>query len=335
MQSSRNFDTFFEDFFFIRKNAKYCLMTTINISKYIQDDQIIADLKAGTKEEAIAELIDTIYGREDMSSHPVPQDKAYRELINRENTQTTAIGNNLAFPHARIDGWGEFRIAIGISRKGIQFDSVDGKPVKIIFMLISDAEEPYLVLQAMSAIIRFLNETGNIESMLKERLSARDLANKFRKSYINTPNQILAMDLTRPVEHIVTLDTLVEKATRIMHLNHIDILPVVNGGKKFCGEISCLDVFQYGMPDFFKQLNTISFVRHIDPFEKYFHLRKNLKVKDLYNGDVRALPKDETLVEIIFEMTVKNRSHLFVVEEDGTLMGVVDRFTIIDKILFF
>ena len=62
---------------------------------------------------------------------------------------------------------------------------------------------------------------------------------------------------------------------------------------------------------------------------------KNLKVKDLYVKDVDALVEDKTLVEIIFEMTVKKRSHLFVVKDDRTLIGVVDRFTIIDKILFF
>ncbi|MDP8266367.1 MAG: PTS sugar transporter subunit IIA [Candidatus Aceula meridiana] len=310
-------------------------MTIVDISQYIEHSHIVLDVKARTKEGVIAELVEKIYQKEGMATHPVSKEKACAEVVSREKTQTTAIGSGLAFPHARIDGWGQFKIAMGISRQGIDFDSVDKKPVKIIFLFISDSAEPYLVLQAMSAIIRFLNDQNNIEKLLKEDLSAQALADKFKKFYVSTPNQILARDLARPVKDITTLETPIDEATRIMHMKHIDILPVVDDCRRFCGELSCLEVFQYGMPDFFKQLNTISFVRHIDPFEKYFHIRKNLKVKDLYIKNVDVLFEDKTLVEIIFEMTVKKRSHLFVVREDKTLIGVIDRFTIIDKILFF
>jgi len=310
-------------------------MTLIDISQYIKHDHIVLDLKAKTNDEAIKELVDKIYEQAEMGSHPVDRDMVYAEVIDREKTQTTGIGNGLAFPHSRIAGWGQLKVAMGISREGIDFKSVDEKPVKIIFLLISDSQEPYLVLQAMSAIIRFLDGQNNIQAFLSQGFSAQAVVDKFKKSSVNTSTQILARDLARPVKNIVTLETSAEEATRMMHLNHIDILPVVDDHKRFCGELSCLEVFQYGMPDFFKQLNTVSFVRHIDPFEKYFHIGKNLKVKDLYVKDVEALVEDKTLVEIIFEMTVKKRSHLFVVKDDKTLIGVVDRFTIIDKILFF
>jgi predicted transcriptional regulator len=58
-------------------------------------------------------------------------------------------------------------------------------------------------------------------------------------------------------------------------------------------------------------------------------------VKDVFVEDSKPIHKDSTLLEVIFEMTVKNKSKLFMVEEDGTLAGVIDRFCIIDKILFF
>ncbi len=311
------------------------MMTIIDISQYVKDDHIIPDLKAGTKEEVIRQLIEKIYERPEMASHPVSPLAALSTVMDREKAQPTGIGNGLAFPHARIEGWGELRVVLGISREGVDFQSPDQSPAKIVCLLISDAQEPYLVLQAMSAIIRFLNSKGIVDNLLCEGCSAQKVVDQFRKSDVNAVNQILAKDLARPVKHIVTLDTSIKDATRTMHLHHIDILPVVDEQRRFCGELSCLEVFQYGMPDFFKQLNTISFVRHIDPFEKYFHLHKNLKVRDLYMKDVDVLYEDKTLVEIIFEMTVKKRSRLFVVEDDRTLIGAIDRFTIIDKILFF
>ena len=309
-------------------------MTIIDISQYIKEPYIIADLNAKTQEDAIKELTAKIYEYDDMASHPVSLDMACHEVIKREKIQTTAVGNGVALPHARIEGWGPFKVVMGISREGIDFKSVDRLPVKILFLLISDSNEPYLVLQAMSAIVRFLMSHDNSQELLARRLSSRELADKFKGSSLNTPNQILARDLARPIKCRATLETSIEEATRTMHLNHVDILPVVDGRGRFCGELSCLEVFQYGMPDFFKQLNTISFIRHIDPFEKYFHFQKNLKVRDLYVKDVDVLHEDKTLVEIIFEMTVKQRSRLFVVGDDGALVGAIDRFTIIDKILF-
>jgi CBS domain-containing protein len=101
-----------------------------------------------------------------------------------------------------------------------------------------------------------------------------------------------------------------------------------------CGEISCLNIFTYSIPDFFSRLQTVSFVRHLDPFEKYFRLKKGLKVKDLYVPSTRTIAENTTLMEIIFEMTTNNKSRLYVVDESG-LVGVVDRFTVIDRILFF
>ena len=50
-----------------------------------------------------------------------------------------------------------------------------------------------------------------------------------------------------------------------MHLHRIDVLPVIDSDNNLRGEISCLKIFTYGIPDFFKQLETISFVRYLVP----------------------------------------------------------------------
>ena len=120
----------------------------------------------------------------------------------------------------------------------------------------------------------------------------------------------------------------------MMHLSQMDILPVVDEAHTLVGEVSCLDVFKYGIPDFFSQLQTISFMKNLDPFEKYFKYRKDLKVKDVYNPVASVISKDATLMEIVFEMTTKNKQKLFI-SDGGRLIGVIDRFSIIDKILFF
>jgi nitrogen PTS system EIIA component len=306
----------------------------IEISKYIHPDVIIPKLSADCKEEAIGKLIEKLFENNSSRHYKLDKESALREVLEREKLQPTGIGSGLAFPHARIEGWGKFALALGICHEGVDFNSPDKISAKIICLVISSTEEPYMILQVMSAIIRFLNNNNLMDTLCRPSLTAMDISNLFRDKPILAQDQILAGDIARPVKTIINTDMSIEEATRVMHLNHIDILPVVDNDKKFCGEISCLEVFRYGLPDFFKQLHTVSFVKHIDPFEKYFRIKRNLKVKDLYIRESKPLYRDNTLVEIIFEMTVKQKSRLFVVNDDRTLAGLIDRFTIIDKILF-
>lgn len=307
----------------------------IDITKYLNADLIIHDLGNCTREEAIEALVDKIFQGGNVSEYPLDEKNTFNAVMERENQQTTGIGNGLAFPHARIEGWNTFSIAMGISREGIEFDSLDKAPVNYVSLLISSHEEPYIILQTMSTLIRILVEDGYSKKILDEGFTSQDILNALKKVGESEEEQILASDLIRPLIDYVGLNTSVEEAARKMHLDHFDILPVIDDAGKYRGEVSCLDIFKYGMPDFFNNLNTVSFVRHIDPFEKYFRIKGDLTVKDIYKEGTSAISKDATLLEIIFEMTVKNKSKLFVVEEERTLLGVIDRFCVIDKILFF
>ncbi len=307
----------------------------IDISRYLNSDLIIPDLDVKTRGDAVKALISRVFMDKVVEKYPVSIDDAWEAVMKRESLQTTGIGNGLAFPHARIEGWGRFSMAMAVCREAIEFKSLDGKPVRFIFLMISSPDEPYIILQTMSAIIRFLNDAGDGDVLFKDPENIKDLLQSFLRKDIETTEQILARDIARPVVNYVSLDTSVEEVTRTMHLKRSDILPVVDGNNKFRGEISCCDIFEYGMPDFFKQLNTISFVRHIDPFEKYFSIKRDLKVRDIFTERGGSIRKDNTLLEVIFEMTVRKRAKLFMTDEEGELAGVIDRFCIIDKILFF
>ena len=307
----------------------------MDLSQYFYDDLIIPKLQANTKADAIKELIALVYAKGFADKALLSPQNCLEAVLEREKMQSTGIGNGLGFPHARIDRWSRFILAIGISPDGLDFNSADKQKVHFVCLMLSSTREPYIILQAMSAVIRCIQKNGNLNSMLTRDLSPADLSRIFKQSVLKTTKQILAKELARPVKIFVYADHKIEEATRLMHLNQSDVLPVVNREHKFLGEVSCLEVFKYGMPQFFQQLHTISFVRHIDPFEKYFQLKKNLKVEDLMHQRHSPIGKEATLMEIVFLLTVKNRDKLFVVEDSGKLFGVIDRFTIIDKILFF
>ena len=305
----------------------------IDVSSYIDPELIMADLKSKTKEDAIRLLVNKIFQVCPEYNQEVAKDALFKELIARERLQTTGLGQKMAFPHARIKHWPQFTMVIGISREGIDFNSLDGFPVNIVCLMVSSEDEPYIVLQAMAAFIRFAQET-KIYDKLFDGMDSTQIADEFKRYRLSTTSTIRASDIMRPVKVVVSLDTPLEKVSRLMHLHHLDVLPVLEKDDKLVGQISCFEIFSLGIPDFFKSLHTVSFVRHIDPFEKYFKIKKDMKTEDIFKGGCSVIPHDATLIEIIFQLTVKNEPKLFVVK-DEKLVGELDRFSIIDKILFF
>ncbi len=306
----------------------------MDIRRYVEESLIIGDLKAQTKEQAIAELINAVFVSRKAKPFGLSQNEVLKEVLEREKISTTGIGAGLAIPHARMEKWGGFLLAIGVCRKGLDFSSMDGKPVKLVCLMLSSAEEPYVILQMTATLISFFEKHNGVDAFIKRYNNPKYIIEQLRGFAVDKEDVILARDIIRPVQSLVELDDSIEKATRLMHLKQFEVLPVVDKQNKFCGQISCMDIFQYGLPNFFQNLNTVSFVRHIDPFEKYFMIHRSLKVRNFYKK-TESIDETKTLIEIIFELTVKRKPKLFVTNEANDLIGVIDRFTIIDKILIF
>ncbi|MBU1043092.1 MAG: PTS sugar transporter subunit IIA [Candidatus Omnitrophica bacterium] len=304
------------------------------LKEVIKGKLIIKQLPVCDKFQAIKFLIKEVFASEKAKIAGLSEKEIFDSIVSRENMSTTGIGFGLAIPHSRIEGWGRFVLAVGLSYEGIDFDSMDKTQAKIICLMISSADEPYVILQTTAAIIKFLEKQKGAEAFLKTYPVFNRAKDKLSALCLEVDEQIFAKDVIRPVQACVNLNDSIETATRLMHLKHFDVLPVVDDEYNFCGQLTCLDVFQYGMPNFFNNLKTISFVRHIDPFEKYFRIHRNLKVSNFYKH-AEPISQDKTLLEIIFELSIKQRSKLFVTNERNKLIGVIDRFTIIDKILVF
>lgn len=301
--------------------------------QYIFPNLIIKDLKASNKQEAIKTLINKIYEHHPDFAGTVTKDEAFTEAMQREELQSTGLGQGKAFPHVRVNGWKDFVIALAYCKEDLPFESLDNEPVHFICLMISSKEQPYLILKAMSNIIKFLNDIGDIRSIFENKTPLQ-IAEIFQTKQLTIKKVVEAQDIMRPLKTIANIDDSIEDVVKLMHLKKIDVLPVVDNDKQLIGQLSCFNIFDYEVPEFFKQLNTVSFVRNIDPFEKFFKLQKNLKIKDYLKEDCATVEHNATLIEIIFLLTTKGHPRLFVTKEKK-LVGVIDRFCILDRILFF
>jgi PTS system nitrogen regulatory IIA component len=95
-------------------------------------------------------------------------------LLDREKLGSTGIGQGIAIPHAKTDQAAAVVAAFGLSRRGVQFDALDGEPVNIFFLLVAPPDAAALHLKALARISRLLKDKFFRQS-LRETKSAAEI----------------------------------------------------------------------------------------------------------------------------------------------------------------
>ena len=307
----------------------------MKLSFMLNEECILTGMPGGErpKKEILSELLDALYKGTELKNEGLSQDELLEALCTREREMTTGLGDGMAFPHARIEKLSNAYALIGICPEGTDFQSLDQNPTQFFVLSIVPQDKANLLLLGRAAIVRFLAPPANRQTVLKSK-NAFEVWQLIDQSGIKIDRNLLAKDIMRPhVGHIRASASLKDSA-RALHKYHCDSLPILDEQDCFAGDISCYDLFSYGLPDFFKNLHTISFVRNMDPFEKYFQKDRDIKLSDLnITRESPTIQADATLMEIIFEIATRNKQLLYVVDENKKLLGVIDRFSIVDKIL--
>lgn len=123
------------------------------------------ELKARTKEEALKEMTDLLYQDGVLSD----KEEFLNEINKREESGSTGFGNGVAIPHAKTKVVVKPRVAVGISKKGFEFDSLDGKPVHLIFMIAAGEGDSDLHLKTLSSLAQKLMEKEYVDKILSSK----------------------------------------------------------------------------------------------------------------------------------------------------------------------
>lgn len=305
----------------------------MKLSFMLNEECLLTGLPGGDrpKKEMISALLDALYNQTELKNEGLSKEQLLDALLTREKEMTTGLGDGIAFPHARLEKLTNAYTLLGICPEGAEFQSLDQKPVQFFILSIVPQDKANLLLLNRAAIVRFL--TTNRTAVLAAT-DAFALWQIIDKSGIQIDQNILAKDIMRPQVGHIAVEASLKDAARALHKYHSDSLPILDEQGSFTGDISCYDLFSYGLPDFFANLHTISFVRNMDPFEKYFQKDREIKLSDLnINRESPTIASDATLMEIVFEIATRNKHILYVLDENKKLIGVIDRFSIVDKIL--
>jgi mannitol/fructose-specific phosphotransferase system IIA component (Ntr-type) len=128
------------------------LSPSSSFSEFLKPSQVVFDLKAKEKVEAIEELLSVLAKQKLIKNKKL----MLTRIIDRENLVSTAIGSGVALPHARVDGGGDIQVAVGRSAKGIDFGAHDGQKVHLIILVIWNPAIPGLFNHLFAGLARFL-----------------------------------------------------------------------------------------------------------------------------------------------------------------------------------
>lgn len=126
----------------------------MNIADMFKKEFIIEELKSRTRREVLTELSE-IFSRANIR---VDYDNMVDVLLEREKLGSTGIGGGIAIPHGKLAGLEDLIVSFGRSTDGIDFDSMDGKPVHIFFLLMAPENSAGQHLKALARISRMLKD---------------------------------------------------------------------------------------------------------------------------------------------------------------------------------
>jgi PTS system nitrogen regulatory IIA component len=150
----------------------------MKIMDYLSEERVIPDLQGADKPSILKELSGVLVKPCQVNS----VEELLRVLLEREKLGSTGVGEGIAIPHGRLKKLRKFFVCFGRSLKGVDFDSIDGKPSQLFFLVMAPENSAVDNLKLLSRIVTLLKESSfkkrlmdaHSQKELYEILSAED-----------------------------------------------------------------------------------------------------------------------------------------------------------------
>lgn len=137
----------------------------MKLSSYLLPTGIIPRLAAGDKRAAIEELLELLVRSGAISN----RETALADILAREAKMSTGMEQGLAIPHAKSHAVRKLTVALGISPQGIEFQSLDGSPAQVIFLVLSEVGSRGPHIECLAEIARVYSAHGTREALIEAR----------------------------------------------------------------------------------------------------------------------------------------------------------------------
>lgn len=302
----------------------------MKLSSIINKRLIFGGLQATSIEGVVAELMGKFFN--EMGLDVTLKQSFVDAVLMREKQGGTAFGNAVAFPHARIAGFDDFAIVVGISKDGVECNSLDGKKVHIFFLILTGKTKNAQLLRALASIAELV-DNKELWNRIVQSNDPHVVHDLIEESDVDFKKSMTAEDIMISETICARPDHTMKEVSDILFNNNITGVPVVDANGILVGELTEKELIKVGLPASMSLLSSVSFIKDFEPFEKYFEKEDQIRVKDILNTDVSTIAATASIVEVAFLCVHKKRRRLYVVNKDKKLIGVIMRHAVLMRVL--
>jgi len=148
----------------------------MKISDILTDDLVVAGLEGTSKNDIIDAMVDLVA----TSPKVLDKEKVREAILERERIMSTGVGNGFAIPHGKTDAVTDIVAAFAVTEKDIDYDSLDEKPVRLVFLLVGKDNLVGPHIKLLSRISRLMNKE-EIRKRLLTVTSPKEILELFRQ----------------------------------------------------------------------------------------------------------------------------------------------------------
>ncbi|MDR3341671.1 MAG: CBS domain-containing protein [Treponema sp.] len=298
----------------------------MKLSSLLIPELVLLKKPGKTKEVLLDELIRSLYRTR--QPIPVPEAEVRRAVLDREQLGETVFESGLAIPHARLPQFNDFFIVIGVPEVPVVYEHI---PIRMMILMLTSQSGSTVYLNALAAFVKLSQDT-ELFARLCSVAEPQDFIQILKDRNIEVTKEFLVSSIMRRSVTALHPDNTVKEAVDTFYRHHLSYLPILERNNDLAGELTALDVFTIGIPDYAVKMENLKFLNSIEPFEGLVQKENTMLVREVMKKPSLTLTEDAPVIEAIMKFIRSNRKYLPVVK-DGKLTGMVTYMDILHKVL--
>ncbi len=298
----------------------------MNLSRIFDPDLIKLNLQAPTREAAIEMLVDMFCNK-----YPnINREEIIAAVNEREKLGSTSMGRGVAFPHARTDLVTGLHVVLGICRTPIAAETPDGKPLQLIFLLLTPRNISKVYLQSLSGLANLSRRPDTLPSLLAAT-DSHEVIEIIQRAGIAVEPIIMAGDIMTVEPITIKRHDTIREAVNLMFKHKIRGLPVVSNDGQLEGEITEADIIRFALEKYSASV-TGSAETVSRTYDEIMQMANTISVDQAMNDKPLIFETHAPLREVA-QAILDSRSGIAMVVSAQKLRGVITLSDIVIKIM--
>ncbi|MCX7788372.1 MAG: CBS domain-containing protein [Spirochaetes bacterium] len=296
----------------------------MKLSSLLSEENIFFGKTYPTIEQAIRETLIRMY-----KSHRIPMQlsEVEKAVLERQALGGTTFPTGIAVPHARLQNFSDLLIGVCVPQNPLESE---GQQVRMVVVMLTSKTETTLYLNALGSFLKVSQDFSLFDALCKSG-SAASFLNLLKEAQVEVKKEITVQSIMATSFPSLSRTDTVKKAADLFYQHSTSYLPVLEEGE-LIGELTVLDLFQIGLPDYVFKLGNVKFLKTLEPFEELLRKEEILRVEEVMKKPSLFLEEDSSIIEAVFKFVSSNRRHLPVLK-GKRVVGILSYMHILHKVL--